>query len=100
RRDDARHRACPAPRHGRLFPQPQPQQKSLVLDLKRPAAREALLRLAETADVLVHNMRLGAAARLGIDYTAVAGRHPRIVSPGRAAIARMGRSATAPPSTT
>jgi crotonobetainyl-CoA:carnitine CoA-transferase CaiB-like acyl-CoA transferase len=54
-------------------------KKSLVLDLKRPAAREALLRLAETADVLVHNMRLGAAARLGIDYTAVAARNPRIV---------------------
>jgi len=54
-------------------------KKSVVLDLKRPAAREALLRLAETADVLVHNMRPGAAARLGIDYKAVAGRNPRIV---------------------
>src|SRR5947207_4358556 len=54
-------------------------KKSLVLDLKRPAAREALLRLAETSDVLVHNMRPGAAARLGIDYAAVAGRNPRIV---------------------
>ena len=54
-------------------------KKSLVLDLKRPAARDALLRLAETADVLVHNMRPGAAARLGIDYAAVAGRNPRIV---------------------
>jgi crotonobetainyl-CoA:carnitine CoA-transferase CaiB-like acyl-CoA transferase len=54
-------------------------KKSLVLDLKRPDAREALLRLAMTADVLVHNMRPGAAARLGIDYPAVAARNPRIV---------------------
>jgi crotonobetainyl-CoA:carnitine CoA-transferase CaiB-like acyl-CoA transferase len=54
-------------------------KKSVVLDLKRPAAREALLRLAETADVLVHNMRPGAAERLGIDYAAVAGRNPRMV---------------------
>jgi crotonobetainyl-CoA:carnitine CoA-transferase CaiB-like acyl-CoA transferase len=54
-------------------------KKSLVLDLKRPAAREALLRLSATADVLVHNMRPGAAARLGIDYAAVAARNPRIV---------------------
>src|SRR5579872_3631445 len=54
-------------------------KKSVVLDLKRPAARQALLRLAATADVLVHNMRPGAAERLGIDYPTVAARNPRIV---------------------
>jgi crotonobetainyl-CoA:carnitine CoA-transferase CaiB-like acyl-CoA transferase len=54
-------------------------KKSVVLDLKRPAAREALLRLATTADVLVHNMRPGAARRLGIAYEAVAGKNPRII---------------------
>ena len=54
-------------------------KKSLALDLKRPAAREALLRLVETADVFVHNMRFGAAERLGLDYRVVAARNPRIV---------------------
>jgi crotonobetainyl-CoA:carnitine CoA-transferase CaiB-like acyl-CoA transferase len=54
-------------------------KKSVVLDLKRPPAREALLRLVETADVFVHNMRLGAAERLGLDYPAVAERNRRIV---------------------
>src|SRR5439155_22959932 len=54
-------------------------KKSLVLDLKRPAAREALLRLAATADVFVHNMRPGAAARLGIDHQAIAAANPRVV---------------------
>ena len=54
-------------------------KKSVALDLKRPVAREALLRLVETADVFVHNMRLGAAERLRLDYHAVAGRNPRIV---------------------
>jgi len=54
-------------------------KKSLVLDLKRPAARTALLQLAATADVFLHNMRPGAAARLGIDYQAVAAANPRIV---------------------
>jgi crotonobetainyl-CoA:carnitine CoA-transferase CaiB-like acyl-CoA transferase len=53
-------------------------KKSVALDLKRPAAREALL-LIETADVFVHNMRLGAAERLSLDYPAVAERNPRIV---------------------
>ncbi|MBV8493557.1 MAG: CoA transferase, partial [Alphaproteobacteria bacterium] len=53
-------------------------KKSLVLDLKRPPAREALLRLAATADVFVHNMRPGAAERLGIDYAAIAAVNPRI----------------------
>jgi len=54
-------------------------KKSVALDLKRPAAREALLKLVETADVFVHNMRLGAAERLDLDYPAVAARNPRIV---------------------
>src|SRR5438270_11253645 len=54
-------------------------KKSLVLDLKRPAARAAMLRLAATADVFVHNMRPGAAARLGIDYPAISAANPRIV---------------------
>src|SRR5437764_6941062 len=54
-------------------------KKSLVLDLKRPQARAALLRLAAPADVLVHNMRPGAAERLGIDYAAVSAANPRIV---------------------
>ena len=54
-------------------------KKSVVLDLKRPEARAALLRLAATADVFVHNMRPGAAARLGIDYKPVAATNPRLI---------------------
>jgi crotonobetainyl-CoA:carnitine CoA-transferase CaiB-like acyl-CoA transferase len=54
-------------------------KKSVVLDLKRPAAQAALLRLAAIADVLVHNMRPGAAQRCGIDYAAVSAANPRIV---------------------
>ncbi len=54
-------------------------KRSVVLDLTRPAAREALLRLVETADVFVHNMRAGAAKRLGADYASLAARNPRLV---------------------
>src|SRR5438552_18006990 len=54
-------------------------KKSVVLDLKQPLARAAMLRLAATADVFVHNMRPGAAERLGIDYPAISAANPRIV---------------------
>ena len=37
-----------------------------MLDLKKPAGRDALLRLIETADVLVYNVRPQAMARLGL----------------------------------
>jgi crotonobetainyl-CoA:carnitine CoA-transferase CaiB-like acyl-CoA transferase len=54
-------------------------KRSMVLDLKQPAAREALLRLIDGADVFVHNVRIGAAKRLGLDYAAIAARNPRII---------------------
>ena len=54
-------------------------KRSVVLDLKRPSGRTALLRLLDGADVLVHNMRLGAAERLGLDYPALAARNPKLI---------------------
>lgn len=54
-------------------------KRSVVLDLKSAAGREALLRLVQDADVLVHSMRAGAAERLGIGYAALAAHNPRLV---------------------
>jgi crotonobetainyl-CoA:carnitine CoA-transferase CaiB-like acyl-CoA transferase len=54
-------------------------KRSIVLDLKQDAHRQALLKLVETADVFVHNMRPGAAQRLGLDYASLATRNPGIV---------------------
>lgn len=54
-------------------------KRSITLDLKSLQGLEALMRLVETADVIVHSMRSGAADRLGIGYEAVRARNPRIV---------------------
>ena len=54
-------------------------KRSVVLNLKRPDSLEALMRLVETADVLVHSMRLKSAERLGVGYEAVSERNPRII---------------------
>jgi len=54
-------------------------KRSLVLDLKNPAGKEALLKLAETADVLVHNYRPQSMERLGLDYPAMKARNPKII---------------------
>ncbi len=54
-------------------------KRSVVLDLKRPVARDALLRMVDTADVFMHNMRLGAVERLGLGYAALSARNSRLV---------------------
>ena len=54
-------------------------KRSVTLNLKRPEAREALLRLIDSADVFIHSMRPAAAQRLGIGYEEIARRNPRIV---------------------
>jgi crotonobetainyl-CoA:carnitine CoA-transferase CaiB-like acyl-CoA transferase len=54
-------------------------KRSLVLDLRRPEGRDAALRLADRADVVVENFRPGVADRLGIGYAAMRERNPRLV---------------------
>lgn len=67
------------PGMGSYFANLNRNKRSLALDLKKPAGREAILRLAETADIFVHNMRIGAAQRLGLDYQAVFARNPKVI---------------------
>src|SRR4029079_6598103 len=54
-------------------------KRSVVLDLKRPAAKDALMRLVDGAEVFVHNMRLAAVERLGLGYASLSARNPRLV---------------------
>lgn len=57
-------------------------KRSLALDLKQAAAKEALRRLIPTADVFVHNMRPQAIERLGFGYQTVVVLKPDIVYVG------------------
>lgn len=54
-------------------------KRSIVLDLKTGDGRLVLQRLLQGADVLVHNMRPGAAKRLGISYAALSPAYPKLV---------------------
>jgi crotonobetainyl-CoA:carnitine CoA-transferase CaiB-like acyl-CoA transferase len=54
-------------------------KRSLTLDLKAPAGRDALLRMAARADVVVESFRPGVLDRLGVGWTALAAANPKLV---------------------
>ncbi len=54
-------------------------KKSVILDLKSDAGREAALRLAEKADVIIENYRTGAMDRLGLGWEELSKRNPRLI---------------------
>jgi len=67
------------PGMGPLFLQANRNKRSVVLDLKTPAGRQAALALALRADVLVSNVRPQGLQRLGLDYENVRQTNPRII---------------------
>lgn len=54
-------------------------KRSVELDLKSDAGREALYNLVHEADVFIQNYRPGTAERLGVDYDRIAAENERIV---------------------
>ena len=54
-------------------------KRSVAVDLKSDAGRQAVQQLIQGADVLVHNMRVAAIERLGLGYDAVSAINPKIV---------------------
>ncbi|HYM31957.1 MAG TPA: CoA transferase, partial [Candidatus Cybelea sp.] len=52
---------------------------SVAIDLKRAEGRELLMRLVETADVLVENYRAGVMDRLGLSFETLRARNQRLV---------------------
>ena len=70
------------PGMGHLYLHLNRNKRSIVLDLKTEAGREACLKLAEGCDALLYNIRPQAMARLGLSYEALAARNPRLVYVG------------------
>ncbi|MGY4417989.1 crotonobetainyl-CoA:carnitine CoA-transferase CaiB-like acyl-CoA transferase [Bradyrhizobium sp. JR6.1] len=70
------------PGMGPVFLNTNRSKRSVCLDLKKPAGREAVLRLIAQADVLVYNVRPQAMARLQLGYDVVAKVNPRLIYAG------------------
>lgn len=71
-------------------------KRSVALDLKSEAGKEALRKLIATGDVFVHNMRQEAMDKLGFTYDAVRALNPRIIYAAAIGFGRHGRYAGKP----
>jgi crotonobetainyl-CoA:carnitine CoA-transferase CaiB-like acyl-CoA transferase len=71
-------------------------KKSVALDLKSPAAVEAVRRLVSTADVVVENFRPGVMRRFGLDYEALRPLKPDLVYCAISGYGQTGPSAELP----
>jgi crotonobetainyl-CoA:carnitine CoA-transferase CaiB-like acyl-CoA transferase len=54
-------------------------KKSVAIDLKHPDGRALFFRLLDGADIVLENLRVGAVAKLGIDYERARDRQPGII---------------------
>lgn len=54
-------------------------KQSLALDLKHPSGQAIARRLAEQADVLVENFKVGGMKKFGLDYASLSKTNPRLI---------------------
>ena len=54
-------------------------KRSLAIDLKSPKSRDIMLKLIDSADVIIENFRPGVLDRLGYGYEAIKARKPDII---------------------
>jgi len=71
-------------------------KRSLALDLKSPEGIAALHAELADADIMLHNLRPGAAEALGIGSAAITARHPRLIYCEMGAFGHKGPLATRP----
>jgi CoA:oxalate CoA-transferase len=71
-------------------------KKSLVLDLKSPAAIEVIRRLVASTDILVENFRPGVMRRLKLDYGSLQKLNPRLIYCSISGYGQTGPSAELP----
>ena len=77
--DHARHVSAGRNGFAAAFVNNNRNKRSIVLDLKKPEALEALLKLCEDADVFVQNFRPGVADRIGVGEAAIRAVNPSII---------------------
>jgi crotonobetainyl-CoA:carnitine CoA-transferase CaiB-like acyl-CoA transferase len=71
-------------------------KRSIRLDLKQTAGRDAFLQLAKSVDVITENFRPGTVDRLGIGYDAVRALNPKIIYASVSAFGQTGPYAHLP----
>jgi crotonobetainyl-CoA:carnitine CoA-transferase CaiB-like acyl-CoA transferase len=81
---------------GHIFLHLNRNKRSIVLDLKQPAGRSAMLKLCATADVLIYNVRPQAMARLKLTYDDVRAANPKIIYVGAYGFSQDGPYAAKP----
>src|SRR3569832_1161722 len=84
------------PGMGPVFLNTNRSKRSIALDLKKVGGRDAVLRLLETADVLIYNVRPQAMARLQLGYKVVSKVNSRLIYAGVFGFGQDGPYATKP----
>lgn len=84
------------PGMGHIFLHHNRNKRSIVLDLKQPDGHAALLKLLETADVLIYNVRPQAMKRLKLSYEDVAAVNPKLIYVGAYGFSQRGPYAAQP----
>lgn len=82
---DVRHEASPS------FHKLNRGKRSLTIDLRNPAGRDLVLRLAGQADLLIENFRAGTLERLGLGWSRLREANPRLVALSMSAGGQVGR---------